>query len=255
MLKEGYEVIENYEEFLWWHRARREIIIDTITKKIENYDKKKLLDIGCGSGELLSYISKYVPNCIGLEPYEYPDKKYNNIFNQPIFNNNLKDNSFDIITFFNVMEHIEDENKFLNEVKRLINKLENEFKSNNDSLLIHSGGYILITVPAYQWLWTNFDVICKHYRRYNIKRLKKILLDNGFVIEKISYFNFLLFPAFALVRIFDKIFNKTRTDYGKQGIVNTILYKIFSIEKYLLRKINLPFGSSILCLCKYKKVI
>lgn len=122
MEKEGYEVIENYEEFLWWHRARIEIIIDTIINKIENYDGKKLLDIGCGSGELLSYISKYVPNSMGLESYEYPDKKYSNIVCQSIFNNNFDDNSFDIITFFDVMEHIEDENKFFNEVKRLINK-------------------------------------------------------------------------------------------------------------------------------------
>lgn len=246
MQKEGYEVIENYEEFLWWHVARREIILDTIINKIENYNNKKLLDIGCGSGELLSYISKYVPNCTGLDPYEYPDKKYQNIVHKPIFNNDLKDNSFDIITFFDVMEHIEDENKFLNEVKRLINKLKENSYSNS--------GYVLITVPAYQWLWSNFDLICKHYRRYNVKRLKKVLLDNGFNIKKISYFNCLLFPGFALVRMFDKIFNKTRTYYGKPGILNTFLYKIFSIEKYLLRKINLPYGSSILCLCEYKKI-
>lgn len=107
----------------------------------------------------------------------------------------------------------------------------------------------MITVPAYQWLWSNFDVICKHYRRYNIKSLKNVLLNNGFEIKKISYFNCFLFPAFALVRIIDKILNKTRTEYGKPEMLNTLLYKIFS----LLRKINLPFGSSILCLCEYKK--
>lgn len=243
MKKEGYEVTKNYEEFLWFYKVRREIIIDIIINKIANYSNKRLLDIGCGSGELLLYISKYVPNSIGLEPYKYYNQKYDNIIHNPIFNNNLKDDSFDIITFFDVMEHIDNENQFLNEVKRLINK-----KTSNDF-----GNYILITVPAHQWLWSNFDVICKHFRRYNIKRLKKLLLDNGFSIKKISYFNCFLFVPFALVRIIDKILNKTRTEYGKPGIINTILYKIFIIEKYLLRKINLPFGSSILCLCEYKK--
>ena len=84
-------------------------------------------------------------------------------------------------------------------------------------------------------------------------RLKKILLENGFEIMKISYFNFFLFPPFFVVRMIDKIFNLKRVEKEKKSIFNELLYKIFDFEKYLLRKINLPFGSSLIALCKLKE--
>lgn len=110
----------------------------------------------------------------------------------------------------------------------------------------------MITVPAYQWLFTYHDVINEHYRRYSLKRLKKLLLDNGFEIKKITYFNFFLFAPFMIVRLIHKIFNIKKVETENKGIFNNILYKIFHLEKYILRKINLPFGSSVLAFCKLK---
>lgn len=120
MKKVAYSLIENFEDWFWWNRARKNIIIDTILTNIDNLETKKLLDIGCGSGDFLSSISKYIPDSIGIEEYEYNCKKYNNIKMCNIFNNGLEDHSFNIITALDVMEHIEDENKFLNEIKRLL---------------------------------------------------------------------------------------------------------------------------------------
>ena len=141
------------------------------------------------------------------------------------------------------MEHIEDESKFLNEIKKLL-----AIKPNYTG-----GGYVLITVPAYQFLFGYHDMMANHYRRYNKKRLKKVLLENGFEIMKISYFNFFLFPPFFVVRMIDKIFNLKRVQKEQKSIFNELLYKIFNFEKYLLRKINLPFGSSLIALCKLKE--
>lgn len=239
MKKESYNLIENLEDYHWWHRARKEIIIDAIINNIQNYNEKRLLDIGCGSGYFLSTISKYIPNSMGIESHEYSNKKYNNIKNCDIFNNGLENNSFDIITALDVIEHIENENQFLNEIKRLLCNF-------------HGGGKIVLTVPAYQWLFTYHDVINEHCRRYSLKRLKNLLLDNGFEIEKITYFNFFLFPPFMIVRLIHKIFNIKRVETERIGILNNILYKIFNLEKYILRKINLPFGSSVLAFCKLK---
>lgn len=240
MKKESYNLIENLEDYHWWHRARREIIIDTIINNITDYGEKRLLDIGCGSGYFLSKISQYIPNSMGIESYEYSNKKYNNIKKCDIFNNDLEDCNFNIITALDVIEHIENENQFLHEVKRL---------------LCNFNGGILITVPAYQWLFTYHDVINEHYRRYSLKRLKNLLLDNGFEIEKISYFNFFLFPPFMIVRFIHKIFNIKKVETDKIGIFNNILYKIFNLEKYILRKMNFPFGSSIMAFCKLKGTI
>ena len=243
MKKEAYNIIENLEDWFWWNRARKNIIIDTILNNIDNLEVKKLLDIGCGSGDFLFSISKYIPNSIGIEGYEYHHKKYDNIKICNIFDNGLEPHSFDIITALDVMEHIEDESKFLNEIKKLL-----AIKPNYTG-----GGYTLITVPAYQFLFGYHDMMANHYRRYNKKRLKKVLLENGFEIMKISYFNFFLFPPFFVVRMIDKIFNLKRVQKEQKSIFNELLYKIFNFEKYLLRKINLPFGSSLIALCKLKE--
>ncbi|MBW5393597.1 class I SAM-dependent methyltransferase [Brachyspira hampsonii] len=175
--------------------------------------------MGCGNGHLLKDACKYVNKAIGIEKFDYSKPKFNNILNIYIFDNNFSDNSFDIITFLDVMEHIEDEKKFLQEVKRLIK----------------SEGTIIITVPAYQWLFSNSDIFYGHYRRYNSKTLRKVLEDNGLEIQKLSYMNFFLFPLFALVRIIDKVFNRKKFEYGESKLTNTILYGIFHIEKSYLK--------------------
>ena len=79
------------------------------------------------------------------------------------------------------------------------------------------------------------------------------MLKNGFQIMKISYFNFFLFPPFCIIRMIDKIFNLKRVEKEKKSIFNELLYTIFNFEKYLLRKINLPFGSSLMVLARYNK--
>ena len=235
MEDKAYNDIDNLEDNLWWYRARREIVTDII-KNINDHNNLSLLDIGCGNGHLLKDSCQYVNKAVGIEKFDYSKPKFDNIINIDIFDNTFEDNSFDIITFLDVMEHIEDENKFLQEVKRLI-------KYN---------GTIIITVPAYQWLFSNSDIFYGHYRRYNSKTLRKVLEDNGLEIQKLSYMNFFLFPLFALVRIIDKVFNRKKFEYGESKLTNTILYNIFHIEKYLLKKFNLPFGSSLLTICKIK---
>lgn len=235
MEDKAYNDIDNLEDNLWWYRVRREIVTDII-KNINDHNNLSLLDIGCGNGHLLKDSCQYVNKAVGIEKFDYSKPKFDNIINIDIFDNTFEDNSFDIITFLDVMEHIEDENKFLQEVKRLI-------KYN---------GAIIITVPAYQWLFSNSDIFYGHYRRYNSKTLRKVLEDNGLEIQKLSYMNFFLFPLFALVRIIDKVFNRKKFEYGESKLTNTILYNIFHIEKYLLKKFNLPFGSSLLTICKIK---
>ena len=236
MEDKAYNDIDDLEDNLWWFRVRRGIVIDII-KNISDHNNCSLLDIGCGNGHLLKDSSQYIKNAVGIEKFSYPKKLFNNILNIDIFDNNFKDDSFDIVTFLDVMEHIEDENRFLQEVKRLIKE----------------NATIIITVPAYQWLFSNSDIFYGHYRRYNSKRLRKVLEDNGLEIQKLSYMNCFLFPLFALVRIADKVFNRKKFEYGNSRLTNYFLYKIFHIEKHLLKKINLPFGSSLLAICKIVK--
>lgn len=190
MTEEMYKCSEQCGDW-WWSKVRRKIAIDIINDLKNEISPISLLDIGAGNGVFLQEASKHIDKCLGLEKYTYEPSFFDNILHTDLYENTLEDGAFNIITFFDVLEHNEDDSKFLIEVKRLLNK---------------ENGHIILIVPAYQWLFSNIDVMAGHYRRYNAKTLKKLMNDNGFEIKKISYLLTFLFPIFALSRIIYKIF-------------------------------------------------
>ena len=131
-----------------------------------------------------------------------------------------------------VLEHIDDDSGSLSAVRSLM--------SNN--------GVILITVPAFQWLWSEHDVVHHHRRRYSKENLKEKLDLCGFKVKYISYFNTLLFPFALAERIKQRIFPPHVTKVLKlpNRKINYLLEKIFSMEVNFINKISLPFGLSLL---------
>jgi len=118
--------------------------------------------------------------------------------------------------------------------------------------LLTATGTAIITVPAYMFLWSHFDEINEHKRRYTLTELKNKLEQAGFRIEKISYYNTFLFPIAYVVR-------KLNNFLGRNGvsdiempsdIMNNLLRRVFSSEKSLLRYCNFPFGVSVLAVVK-----
>jgi SAM-dependent methyltransferase len=147
-----------------------------------------------------------------------------------------EDNFFDLITALDVIEHIDQDVESLQAIhSRLI-----------------TDGKAVITVPAYMFLWSKFDEMNEHKRRYTLTELKTKLLQAGFTIEKISYYNTLLFPVVFVVRLLNNLLKRDgASDIDMPSTsVNFVLEKVFGIEKYLLRFINLPFGVSILAVVK-----
>ena len=117
---------------------------------------------------------------------------------------------------------------------------------------LKKNGLLLITVPAYNFLYSNKDKALKHYRRYSKFDLKKLIAPK-FNISKISYFNFFLFLPISISIIFYKILNLNFINSAESTpnfIINKILYFIFKSEILLLNKFNLPFGISIVCIAK-----
>ena len=111
---------------------------------------------------------------------------------------------------------------------------------------------MIVTVPAYMFLWSYFDVINEHKRRYTRYELRSKLQAAGLTIEKISYFNCLLFPVVFAVRKLNNLLKRNDSsdiDMPSQS-ANFFLKMIFGLEKYLLRFVNLPFGVSILAVVK-----
>lgn len=213
------------EEWHWWYIVRRKIIKLFLLQNENDYNNKTLLDIGCGSGVFLNTISNNFQKALGIESFEYNEFKYNNIKHGTIFDESLIDGKYDYITALDVIEHIEDEDSFLDRVKSLL----------------HINGKVLLTVPAYQWLYCKYDKEAGHYRRYNKKQIKNLMEKNGFIVENITYFNTFLFPVFVPIRLISSLLIKTSDNNKKiqnidksSSLSNIIPYKIFNFEYKLL---------------------
>ena len=223
----------------WWFKARREIIYEFLKKKIKK--NIHILDFGCGSGTNLQIISKFGKVHFfdsNLRISNLVKKKFNT--NDFIQIKRLSKNKkkFDLILALDVIEHIENDRLIIKKLYKKLNK----------------NGKILITVPAFNFLFSSKDRDLHHKRRYTLNSLTKVL-DNFFIIKKKTYFNFLLSLPIIISIIFYKIFNVKFIDKVEKKpskILNFILFKIFSAEKYFLNNINLPFGISILMYAKKK---
>lgn len=223
----------------WWYEGRRRILADFI-KRIRLPHKARILEAGCGPGANLTMLS-----CFGevsaFEPDQFAVEHAARISELPVKTGLLPDQipfdqTFDLIGAFDVIEHIEDD---LGALRALHNKVK-------------VGGYALFTVPAHQWLWSQHDDINHHKRRYNKAQFKDVLERSGFAVEQISYYNMWLFPPAVLVRYLKRL-----TGGGADsdvtmpsGGVNTALQSLFASEGKLLKYINLPFGLSVIALCK-----
>ena len=112
-----------------------------------------------------------------------------------------------------------------------------------------------ISVPAFKFLWSYHDDINHHYRRYSKLELIKKLKKTGFKIEKISYWNFILFLPLCLIKSLTKAKPKNKNQIFKLNPqINKILENLLKIENKLLKKINMPFGISLFAVAR-KKVI
>ena len=220
----------------WWFSARREILSLIIEKKISKFGNKlNILDFGAGSGTNIEMLSSFGNVFVYEKNYEtqkYLKNKYKEQKNIKILENFDKNLNYDLIVAADVIEHVEKDDELLHELQKKLN----------------NNGKILITVPAFKFLFSEKDKVLKHYRRYNFKEIKT-LAERYFKITKLSYFNFFLFFPIATSILFLKIFNIKFIDFAETTpnfLLNKIFYRIFSLEKIFLNFINFPFGISII---------
>jgi SAM-dependent methyltransferase len=221
--------IKGQDDNWWWAKARREIVQQRL-KEVITHDMN-ILEIGAGYGSMTGMLANF-GTVNAIEPYAdavaYLQEKLKIKTYHGTFESFTETERYDLITCFDVLEHIEDDSKALSKMATLVN----------------DEGFLVLTVPAYKFLWNRHDEINHHYRRYSKKELLKKIPDN-LLIKKVSYFNTLLFP----MAIIDKlVLSKRKRSYSfnPNTLVNNILYRIFATEKNILRFLNLPFGVSIL---------
>jgi SAM-dependent methyltransferase len=235
----------------WWFRARAKIIQGQIETSGFDYSNLKILNIGIATGASTILLQKYgtvksiefdyecysfVKETLGL------DIEQGSILNLP-----YPDNSFDLVCAFDVIEHVDDDQKGIDEMYRVCK----------------NSGIILITVPANKFLWSNHDVVNQHYRRYSKNEVKQLFKNKGSNLFA-SYFNLTLFIPVTFVRMLQKtgLFNVSKKGSGSDfnlttpNIVSKLLYKLMKSENWFLKKkICLPFGTSIILKIQKNKIL
>ena len=242
MDKSLYSEMASLETRHWWFLGRRVIIFDVI-KRFCGSPSGKALDVGLGTGINGEFLSKAGYLVDGVEDSDeairFVEKNYPSLSvlktSFPSFS--IASESYKLVTMLDVIEHIEDDMSAL--------------KAAYHALV--PGGRVVITTPAFPFLWTKHDELAHHKRRYRKKELKTKLEEVGFETLFISYFNFFLFPAIATFRILGKLLSKesVNSDFSSTpNFLNLPFTKLFSSEHFLMRFFSLPFGVSIIVVGK-----
>ena len=122
--------------------------------------------------------------------------------------------------------------------------------------MLKPGGKIFISVPAYQFLYSQNDRVVHHLRRYTAGQLSRVVRDAGLRTEKVTYFNTFLFPlilvAIAVLKLKEKLFGlpegETNLHHKFAGPVNALFEGVMSSERLLLRNMEFPFGHSLIAM-------
>jgi ubiquinone/menaquinone biosynthesis C-methylase UbiE len=239
-----YNTLSDLEDTYWWHVGRlaliEEIIRNSLNEKVpsNNTNKKLLLNIGSGTGGTVNLLTRFghvINTEISLDALQMSVKKGAELL---VCANGTKlpfsDNTFNLAVSLDVLEHIEDDFQALLEWHRVL-------KPN---------GKIFITVPAYQWLWSEHDESLMHYRRYNASSLHRLLNKAGFEVERRTYAISFLLPLIVGYRLLRSLVPKktVSTSYVMvPRIINSFFISLLKFEAVLLKLINLPFGTSVIC--------
>lgn len=233
------------EDVHWWFVARRNILLEILKRYVgESADgTRRILDVGCGTGTMLTYLARFGSAegvDIDTEAIEYCRARGLKQVSQSAADSlPFANDTFDLVTALDVVEHIDDDLGVLREVRRVL----------------RPGGQLLLTVPAYRFLWGRQDEINLHKRRYVAREVRERLQASGYEVQRLSYMNALLFPAIAAIRLVRHVLPapvELESDFAFPAPrpLNGLLSKVFGTERYMLNRFNLPFGVSIMALAR-----
>ncbi len=248
-----YHTNYKLEDSYWWFIARNNIILNLINKLCYINMDEFIIDYGCGTGGFTKKLSSLY-NVIGIDnstiALDYCRKRgLNNVMITTLNDFDKTKYNIKAITMLDVIEHIEDDNDIVSSAYNLLPQ----------------GGYLIASVPAFQWLWSNHDILHMHYRRYNLKTIKNNFIKQGFNILYASYFNSILFLPALLRRLTNNLGKKLfKLKYENNSqhyivneavdqvspIINKLFTKLFNFENYILPKFKMPFGLSIFLIGK-----
>jgi SAM-dependent methyltransferase len=236
------------EERHFWHIGRREIIGSLLSRYAgDARHVPRMVEIGCGNGSVMRFLEWHGIDVTGIDLYREPlvfsaQRSRAPVYQADAYHTPFPDGGFDVVGAFDVLEHLDDDFAALREMHRIC----------------APGGIVLLTVPAHGWLWSRFDTLSNHRRRYRRPELLGLLRRAGFSPIRSTYFMFFLLPFLVLARIPGHLCGRSQTaadlhsDLGARTIplVNPLLLAIMRIERALLAAFPLPTGSSLIAIAR-----
>ncbi len=226
----------------WWLVGRRAIFQATLRRHLRPVEgPRRILDAGCGTGGNLPMLGEF-GEVTGVEPsplaFAAAVQRVGSrahLIQAGIPEGIPTGQTYDLITLFDVLEHLEHP---VVAARSLMERLT-------------PAGQLLVTVPAFSFLWSTHDVQNGHFRRYDVRLLRDQLSQAGLTVDFFSYYNSLLFPAVAAVRFARRVVpaGDTQTELAASAtFANRLLTRLFSAERHVVTRVPVPFGVSLLAM-------
>jgi SAM-dependent methyltransferase len=226
------------EDRHWWYRGRR-VVIERVVEDLRLPARAQILDAGCGSGRNMVELARHGA-VTGVELSQTSaclarERRAGEVVEGSVLEMPFEEGRFDLAASLDVIEHLEDDVVALRELRRVVKP----------------GGSLLVTVPAYQWLWSGHDEVNHHHRRYTRRSLQRAGEQAGWQQVRTTYFNSLLLPAAILLRVLDRFSRKTTESsldlWVPPAPLNWLLERPLMLEATLIaRGGRIPAGLSLL---------
>ena len=239
---ELYPLMAQVEDSHWWFCSRRAIVASALSR-LGLLPGTRILEAGCGTGGNFAMLARFgevyamdpdlqackfasARKTATVEPGQLPDRiPFENV-------------SFELVVMTDVLEHLDRDQEALTVLRERLKP----------------DGWLLATVPAFPWLWSVHNVTHHHRRRYLAGDLRALFERAGYAVAYLSYYNFLLFPAIAAVRLLGRLRKsspqRSHNLRTHSGLGNSLLRAVFSSERYVIGRLAVPLGVSLLVVAR-----
>jgi len=231
------------EDTYWWFVARRELVRDLILRYRPARESISILDVGCGTGATLKAIED-LGVALGTdrssEALRFCQARgISGLVRATAEELPVASRSVDVVLALDLLEHIQDDAAAAGELARVL----------------RPGGVLLVTVPACPELWSEHDEALDHLRRYRATRLRRVLIDAGFEVQKLSPVITTLLLPIAALRLAQRMLPRKKGSPETAFIIpprpiNWLLTAMLRIERLWLRRFSLPVGVSLVAVAR-----
>jgi SAM-dependent methyltransferase len=250
MQQDVYQSMFEVEDRHWWYTAKQQIVLHLLRRYLTpapDGARRRIVDLGCGCGAMLARLEVEF-DAVGvdgsLQAIKFCERRGVKAELGQLLGEDLKlpREHFDAVLLLDVLEHLPDDVAAVRSAAGVLKP----------------GGIIISTVPAFQWLWSYWDELHHHYRRYSRDRVTTLYAsDPRLKLEMVSYANTTLFPIAATVRLFHRFTCSTNGHSEAASAirvpaapVNWALRTIYASERHLLGRIPSPFGLSVIAVAR-----